>query len=145
MKFLSDLGSCYRRSAQVRRLQPEEPSNRVQVILVSGCNETWSKPRRKKMNVSKYWRPELSVISEDRVASFLEIDRGKTQYHHQPAKKASSKSNNTNCNDNKTRSNSKAKPAPRSFYYNDDYNEYHPRKNYMPVMISAFSPPPFMF
>lgn len=75
------------------------------------------------MNVSKYWRPELSVISEDRVVSFLEIDQGKTQYHHQSVKKVSSKSNNNN----KTKSNSKAKPAPRSCYYNDDYNEYHPR------------------
>lgn len=139
MKFLSDLGSCCRRPAQVRRLQPEEPGNRVQAILVSGCNETWSKPRRKKMNVSKYWRPELSVISEDRVVSFLEIDQGKTQYRHQSVKKVSSRSNN-----NKTRSNSKAKPAPRSCYYNDGYYEYHPRKNSMLMMISAFSPSPFM-
>ncbi|KAK9225909.1 hypothetical protein WN943_010954 [Citrus x changshan-huyou] len=87
MKFLYDLGSCYRRSAQVRQLQPKELGNRVQVVLVSGCNEAWSKPRQKKMNMSKYWRPKLSVILEDMVVSFLEIDQGKTQYHHQPVKK----------------------------------------------------------
>ncbi|KAK9222385.1 hypothetical protein WN944_010820 [Citrus x changshan-huyou] len=87
MKFLYDLGSCYRRSAQVRQLQPKELGNRVQVVLVSGCNEAWSKPRQKKMNMSKYWRPELSVILEDMVVSFLEIDQGKIQYRHQPVKK----------------------------------------------------------
>lgn len=122
-----DLGSCYRRSAQVRQLQPKELGNRVQVVLVSGCNEAWSKPRQKKMNMSKYWRPELSVILEDMVVSFLEIDQGKIQYRHQPVKKVSRKSNINTYNNNKTRSNSKVKLAPRSFYYNDDYNEYHPR------------------
>lgn len=80
MKLFSELGCCCRPTGQ--RLETEEsPKNCVQVVLV-GSGDRSSCSMRKRMNGSKFWRPELSVILEDRVVSFLESD------HHQDQGKA---------------------------------------------------------
>lgn len=77
MKLFSELGCCCLPTG--RRLEPEESAeNRVQVVL-GGNEDRSSRSMRKTMNGSKFWRPELSVILEDRVVSFSVSDHDHDQ------------------------------------------------------------------